>query len=76
MFDFLRERAREVNKGRFLSDFYSSNHTEDYNPTLSLWQRHHYFRGKKCTVQVTLENVSSGVESGSVRSVRHGQKWL
>lgn len=45
MFDFLRERARELNKRQFLSDFYSSNHAEDYSPTPPLWQRHpHYFR--------------------------------
>lgn len=76
MFDFLRKRAREANKGQFQSDFYSSNHTEGYNPTPCLWQKHHYFRGKKCTVQITTNNVSFVVETGSVRSVKRGQKCL
>lgn len=76
MFDFLRKRARDVNKGQFQCDFYSFNHTEGYSLTPCPWQRHHYFRGKKCTVQVTLKNVSFVVKTGSVRSVKNGQKCL
>lgn len=67
MFDFSRERAREVNKSEFMSDFYSSY----------LIQPHSSDKGiliKKTSVWITLKNSYSGVEPGPLRSAKHGHK--
>lgn len=67
MFDFSRERAREVNKSEFMGDFYSSD----------LIQPHSSDKGiliKKTSVWITLKNSYSGVESGPLRSAKHGHK--